>query len=114
MHDHLGEQRIEVDPDLAAGLDAGIEASGRGSRGLPCHDSPRCWEKIVLGVLRIQPRFNGVAADLEGILGESESLALRDEQLLAHQIEAGDLFGDGVLHLEAGVDLQKPEVVTVE
>ena len=34
-------------------------------------------------------------------------LARRDAELLAHQVHAGDLFGDRVLDLKTGVDLEK-------
>ena len=33
--------------------------------------------------------------------------ALGDAELLAHQVDAGDLFGDRVLDLQAGVDLEE-------
>ena len=36
-----------------------------------------------------------------------ERLALGDAELLAHQVDAGDLLGDRVLDLQAGVDLEE-------
>ena len=35
--------------------------------------------------------------------------AARDEELLAHDVDAGDELGDAVLHLEPRVDLEEPE-----
>jgi hypothetical protein len=37
-------------------------------------------------------------------------LALGDAELLAHQVDAGDLLGDRVLDLQAGVDLEEGDV----
>ena len=36
-----------------------------------------------------------------------ELFAVGDAELLAHQVDAGGLLGDGMLHLQAGVDLQE-------
>ena len=33
--------------------------------------------------------------------------AVGDGELFSHQIEAADLFADGVLHLQTGIDLQE-------
>ena len=40
-------------------------------------------------------------------IGVVEDAALGDAELLAHQVDAGDLLGDRVLHLQAGVDLEE-------
>ena len=44
-----------------------------------------------------------------GVLGAAELQAIGDAELLAHQVPPGDLFGDGVLHLQARVDLQEAD-----
>ncbi len=41
-------------------------------------------------------------------------VALRDQNLRAHEIEAGDDFGDGVLDLDARVHLDEEPFVLVE
>ncbi len=46
-------------------------------------------------------------------LAVAQRLARGDAQLLAHQVEAGDLLGHRVLHLQAGVDLQEEELAGV-
>ena len=40
-------------------------------------------------------------------VGVAERLAVGDAELLAHQVDAGDLLGDRVLDLQAGVDLEE-------
>ena len=41
------------------------------------------------------------------VLGIAERLTRGDPQLLAHQVEPGDLLGDGVLHLQPRVHLEE-------
>src|SRR6478735_10899853 len=43
-------------------------------------------------------------------VGVVEALAVRDAELLAHEVDAGDLLGHRVLDLEAGVDLEEADV----
>ena len=45
--------------------------------------------------------------------GERERLAGGDAQLLGDEVELRDLLGDAVLHLEAGVHLEEPEVAVL-
>ena len=71
-----------------------VEAPGRGG-------------EVLGGVLGGHSELEGVAARL-GRGGQGE--ALGDADLLAHQVDARDLFGDGVLDLEARVDLEEPDV----
>ena len=40
-------------------------------------------------------------------VGVVEHAALGDSELLAHEVDARDLFGDGVLDLQAGVHLEE-------
>ena len=70
------------------------EAAGRG------HES-------VDGVLAVDAELERVAAHLGVEVGDR--LARRDAELLAHQVHARDLFGDGVLDLQASVDLEEAD-----
>ena len=56
-------------------------------------------------VLAVDAELEGVPAD--GDLGVAERLARGDPQLLADEVDAGDLLGHRVLDLEAGVDLEE-------
>ena len=65
-------------------------------------------------VLGGDPALNGVAVELHVVLrgdagGLHEALALGDEDLRAHDVDAGDLFGHGVFDLHAGIDLDEVE-----
>ena len=63
--------------------------------------------QVLRGILRGHAELEGVAARLRGS-GERQSL--RDTDLLAHQVDARDFLGDGVLDLQARVDLEEPDV----
>ena len=44
-----------------------------------------------------------------GLRGSRQRQSLRDTNLLAHQVDARDFFGDGVFDLQARVDLEEPD-----
>ena len=59
-------------------------------------------------------RVLGGHAELEGVAarlrGSGEWQALRDPNLLAHQVDARNFLGHGVLNLQTRVDLEEPDV----
>ena len=61
-------------------------------------------------VLGGEPALHRVPLERQILLGEAERLAVRDPQLLRHQVAAGDLFGDGMLDLDAAVHLEEEEL----
>ena len=62
------------------------------------------------GVLRGDPELHGVPGRPDRRVEPVERLAAGDPQLPGHQVDAGDLFGDRVLDLDAGVHLDEGEV----
>ena len=66
---------------------------------------PGAGMKLRAAVLGVDPELDRVAADLRVVV--PELLAGGDPEHLAHEVEAGDLLGDGVLDLEPGVDLEE-------
>ena len=55
-----------------------------------------------------------MSVDAEVALGVPQRFPLGDAQLLAHEIEPRDLFGDGMLHLQTRVDLEKKELLAAQ
>ena len=51
---------------------------------------------------------------LDRLLRERQRLARRDAELLGDEVEAGDLLGDAVLHLQARVHLEEEELAVLE
>ena len=83
----------------------GIEADPRPSRRVVHLDPSGAWAEVVEGVLRIDPALDGMAFEDHIALADRELLAGSDEDLLFHQVDPRDLFGDGMLDLNALVDL---------
>ena len=65
-------------------------------------------QEAAAGVLAVDPELDGVRVRLG--VGVVEALAVGDAELLADEVDAGDLLGDRVLDLEAGVDLEEGDV----
>ena len=62
-------------------------------------------------VLRIEPHLDRVA--VEG-RDEVELLAARDAQLPLHEVDTGHRLGDGVLDLDAAVQLEEEELAAFD
>src|SRR5205823_1237100 len=62
-------------------------------------------------ILRVQAHLDRMPAGLD--LGDRR-LALRDQELLANQVSAGHLLRDGMLDLDAAVQLEEEEVAAVD
>ncbi len=62
-------------------------------------------EEPATGVLAVDAELDGVALRLRVVVVDGATG--RDAELLAHQVDAGDLFGDRVLDLQAGVHLEE-------
>ena len=64
----------------------------------------------MLRVFRIQAHLDGVAAKAHLVLLDTERFTRRDEDLMTHEIKAGDRLRHGMLHLQARVHLQEVEL----
>ena len=109
--DDLGEERIVVGRHLEPLGDAGFDPQ-IGAGGGPDHAG----QGAGLGDEALG-RIFGVDAGLDGVAGAGgrerrggEALAGGDAELLLDQVEAGAHLGDAVLDLEAGVDLEEPDL----
>ena len=88
-----------VDPGpRAAGDDEPGDVPGRGR------------EPALRRVLRIDPRFYGMALQLDVVLRKRQRVAAGHEELQAHQVEARNQLGYRVFDLQAGVHLQEVEL----
>jgi hypothetical protein len=76
-----------------------------GRTGAPHREHAGGGQEVAAGVLAVDPELEGVPAQLGVVV--AELLAVGDAELLADQVDAGDLLGDRVLDLQAGVDLEE-------
>ena len=112
----LGQQAVIIPRDHAArigraAIQTDAHAGGRAVRG----DAAIVGDKVVLRVFGGDPRLQGVAVQTDVVLrrlagGLGNGFAFGDQDLRLHDVDAGDLFGDGVFHLHARVHLDEVEL----
>ena len=103
--DELGQHGVKVPAHGLAGLHTGVHADARSGGDRERGQGAGGGHEVAPGVLAVDAELDAVPAHL-GVL-VAQGLATGDPELLAHQVQARDLLGDGVLHLQARVDLQE-------
>src|SRR6266568_3173495 len=111
--DELADHRVIMRRDRVAGIDVAVDAHAASARGIVHLDAAGAGAEIIEGILGIDAAFDGMAFEMNVLFGKVERLAHRDEDLLLDQIDPGDLFGDGMLDLDALVDLEEIEIAAV-
>src|SRR5262249_23601306 len=109
-NDELAEQGVVEGRDDAAGLDERVEPDPGPEGRVDVLDEPRRRREATGRILGVDPDLDRVAAAC-GSAGGGERLAVRDPQLLAHEVDAGDELGDRVLDLQPGVQLDEVEAL---
>ena len=92
-----------------AGVDAAVEADAGAVGPGQARDLAGVRQEMVVRVLGVDAALDGRAAPGDLLLGEGQARAGGDLHLQAHQVEAGDQFGDGMLHLQARVHFEEVE-----
>ena len=88
--------------------------AGGAAGGRQASTVPLAGRKSFAGILGVEPRLDGVPVDAQPGLRDAQRIALRDADLLAHEVQAADGLRHRMLHLQAGVHLQEPEVPAAE
>ena len=115
----LLQQRVVVARDDRARVGrAPVEADAHARRAPVGRDPAVVGHEAVGRVLGGDPALDRVAVELDVVLrGDPgrlhQRLPLGDQDLGAHDVDAGDLLGHGVLDLDAGVDLDEEELARV-
>ena len=73
--------------------------------GTPRGDGAGSGQEAAARVLAVDAELEGVPAQRRVVV--AERLAVGDAEHLADEVDAGDLLGDRVLDLQAGVDLEE-------
>jgi hypothetical protein len=111
----LFEQAVVVAGDHRAGIGgAAVEPDAEAGGAAIGGDAAVVGDEVVLGILGGDAALDGVAVQHDvGLPGHAGGLgdgrALGDQDLGAHDVDAGDLLGHGVLDLDAGIDLDEVE-----
>jgi len=121
MRGHLDQQRIVERRDHGARKRrAGVEADAQTARRAIMAQPAMIRHEFVGGILGRHPALDGeaVLGDLRLIahadLRIRERLPLGDQDLRLDQVVAGDLFGDGVLDLDARIDFDEVELAGID
>ena len=67
-------------------------------------------QEIAVGILGIEPAFDRPAGELHVVLAERQFFAGCDADHLLDEVDAGDQFGDRMLHLQAGVHFEEIKI----
>ena len=110
VRDELGDHRVVADRDLVALLDARVDADpGRKPKAV----DPAGLREERARILGVEPHLDGVAEQETVLLASSGSPpAIRS--CSCDEVDAGHELRDGVLDLDPPVQLEEPEVATVE
>ena len=106
----LDQHRVEVRADLGGDVRAAVEPDTRAARRPVGADHAGVRAEAVGRVLGGDPALQRGAVQLDVVLPKvhlGQRHPGRDPQLGDHQVAAGDLFGDGVLDLDARVHLDE-------
>ena len=103
----LPEKGVVVGGNLVARVHVRVHSNAGPARGEVGVDLTALRPEILAGILGQDPELDGVAARDDVGLGEAEGLAGRDPDLQGDEVDAGAELGDGMLHLDAAVDLDE-------
>src|SRR5882757_2852290 len=107
-NDQLADQRVVIARHDRAGAHVAVHANAFARGHIPARDRARGWNGLERP-LGVDAAFDRVARESDVLLSDAERQASRDLDLLANDIHPGDLFGDGMLDLDAGVHLDEGE-----
>ena len=114
-HDHLGEQGIITQAGRVAGIAIAVDAHMRSGRRRIGGQAARARDRRAVGqqLLQVHPGLDGETFNRrrhrQPDIGEARTEG--DANLRLDEIDAGHLLGDGVLHLQARIGLDEPELV---
>ena len=112
----LDQHRVEVRADLRAEVGAAVEPDARATGGAVGADPSGVGPEAVGRILGGDPALQRGAVRPDGLLAQAEvvqRLPRSDAQLAGHQVDVGDLLGDGVLHLDPRIHLDEDVVAAL-
>src|SRR6516165_4141099 len=109
VHAQLGEQWVvERGHRVPRGI-PGVYPHAGADGLLPPRDGPRAGQEAHR-IFGVHAQFQRMPARLDGGRIEAHILPGGDAELLLHQVDPGDQFGDRVLDLQPGVHLEEHEI----
>src|SRR5476651_89195 len=93
--------------DGVAGVDRRVGTNARTAGCVVTGDLAEARQEVVFRVFGVDPELQRETAMLDVFLFHRKRQAGRDADLLTHNVDAGDFFGDGVFHLHPSVHLHE-------
>src|ERR671912_2116359 len=109
VHDELRQEGVVVRGHHIAGVEVRVDSDARPAWWIIDLDKPGLGQEVAAGVLGVDPELYRVPVGREGTLRDLQTLARDHLQLFGNDVDAGDHLRHGMLHLEAGVHLDKVE-----
>src|ERR671920_990525 len=109
VHDELRQEGVVVRGHHVAGVEVRVDPDAWSSGRIIDLDEPGLGQKVAAGVLGVDPELYRVPVGREGTLGDLQTLARDHLELFGDDVDAGDHLRHRMLHLEAGVHLDKVE-----
>ena len=103
--DQLGQQRVEGTGHRVALDVACVDADAGPGRPAQRRNPARCRQEVAPRIFSVDAEFDAVTA--RRWIRTAQPLPVGDRELRADEIYSGRLLGDGVLHLQPGVDLEE-------
>ena len=108
MHDQLADQAVVIGRDRIAAVQGRIHPHTQAAGRVKDLDPTGARRKIGQ-TFGVDAHFDGMAVDLQLVLGEGQRQSRSNADLFAHKVDAKDRFGDRVFHLQTGVHLDEKE-----
>ena len=105
--DEFADQGIIIDRQFIALVQMRIHAHPESARGVILPDCSRTGHEIFFGIFGIDAALHGPSAHDNVIKSIAEFLSGRKPDLFFYQIDSRSQFRDRMLHLDAGIDLDK-------
>ena len=112
-YNQLAYHRVVIDGNLVTFVNVAVNAYADAVRLRQLFDDTRRRHEVVLRVFRTDTTFDGMTALEKFFLLQVQHLVIGYTDLFFYQIHAHHFFGDGMLHLQTGVHLQKIEIAVL-
>src|SRR5690606_10784099 len=109
MHDELADEAVIVGWDLVAGIDARIDTNAEAAWRVEMRDRARRRNEGTR-ILSVDTALDRVAVETNPFLTNGKTAAGCDTNLLVHEVDTSDGFGNWVFHLETGVHFDEIEL----
>src|SRR5690606_8098381 len=109
----FGTHGVIVGKNRVARVNGCVGPDPRPAGGIITADSAETGQKTILWVFRIDAELGGETSVADILLLHRQRQSGGNADLLTDDVDASNLFGDGVLHLNPGVHLHEVETAVV-